>query len=319
MTRDICAIEGCGRPRHARGLCDPHYLRWSKNGDPDAGRPIGGRRPDAVCSVENCDRKGYARGWCRMHYARWQRNGDAQTAQTIRDHVSVCTVDGCDSGGKLVHGMCNKHYHRWRTHGDTSVVHVPKRPLAEGLCSVSGCGEPNRTRGFCRTHYLRWRRYGDPEIVRPRGGVRGRVKTYAPELVERIRELYCDRGMTLEEVAAEIGVDHGTVRNIMIRHEIPRRRQVRRRQTGPDNPLWRGDAVGYTALHRRVDARRGQPSKCERCGTDDPSVRYEWANLTGDYTNIDDFERMCALCHRRFDAARRKETGERTRPLTRHL
>jgi hypothetical protein len=41
----------------------------------------------------------------------------------------------------------------------------------------------------------------------------------------------------------------------------------------------------------------------------------EWANLTGNYADIDDYERMCVLCHRNFDAARRRATGRRTSPV----
>jgi hypothetical protein len=29
-----CAIEGCGRRAHARGLCSTHYSRWHRHGDP---------------------------------------------------------------------------------------------------------------------------------------------------------------------------------------------------------------------------------------------------------------------------------------------
>ena len=68
--------------------------------------------------------------------------------------------------------------------------------------------------------------------------------------------------------------------------------------------LWKGDAASYGAMHRRVARTRGTPKKCERCGRDDPSQRYEWANLTGDLGNPLDYERMCVPCHRRFDYRR---------------
>lgn len=39
MPKDIpgrapCSIEGCDRPSRARGWCNKHWQRWSKNGDP---------------------------------------------------------------------------------------------------------------------------------------------------------------------------------------------------------------------------------------------------------------------------------------------
>ena len=34
----LCSIAGCQRQAHARSWCLPHYKRWIRNGDPEAGR-----------------------------------------------------------------------------------------------------------------------------------------------------------------------------------------------------------------------------------------------------------------------------------------
>lgn len=34
-----CSVETCDRSAHGRGLCSNHWYRWSKHGDPLAGRP----------------------------------------------------------------------------------------------------------------------------------------------------------------------------------------------------------------------------------------------------------------------------------------
>jgi hypothetical protein len=34
-----CSIEGCGKVVFARGWCARHYTRWTRHGDPLAGRP----------------------------------------------------------------------------------------------------------------------------------------------------------------------------------------------------------------------------------------------------------------------------------------
>lgn len=44
-------------------------------------------------------------------------------------------------------------------------------------------------------------------------------------------------------------------------------------------------------------------------------MRYLWANLTGRYQDVNDYRRMCASCHGRFDAARRSATGRNTSPF----
>ena len=38
----ICSIDNCGKPAHGRGWCSDHYARWSRHGDPLAGRTVPG-------------------------------------------------------------------------------------------------------------------------------------------------------------------------------------------------------------------------------------------------------------------------------------
>lgn len=72
------------------------------------------------------------------------------------------------------------------------------------------------------------------------------------------------------------------------------------------HPSFKGEAVSYPQFHRRLYVAFGQPSLCTRCGRTDDGVAYDWANLTGDYTDPHDFARMCRPCHRRYDYERRK-------------
>jgi hypothetical protein len=137
-------------------------------------------------------------------------------------------------------------------------------------------------------------------------------KVYPPEMVERVRSLYGE-GLTIGEVAHAMGATPKVIYRLMTNHGIPRRKPAKRHQQGAANHAWRGDAAGYQALHLRVAAERGKPSCCEWCGKTDG--RFEWANLTGDYADVNDYDRLCAACHRLYDAARRRETGRRTMPI----
>lgn len=75
---------------------------------------------------------------------------------------------------------------------------------------------------------------------------------------------------------------------------------------GEKNIHWKGDNVGYHALHDWVRRYKGTPNKCSNCGTT-KAKRYEWANISGKYKRkIDDWIRLCRSCHVRQDNIAKK-------------
>lgn len=67
------------------------------------------------------------------------------------------------------------------------------------------------------------------------------------------------------------------------------------------HPNWKGDKVGYWALHAWIARNYGKPSKCEKCGTE-MAKKYEWANKSGKYLrDIKDWLRLCCSCHHHYD------------------
>jgi hypothetical protein len=119
--------------------------------------------------------------------------------------------------------------------------------------------------------------------------------------------------MTIQEIVEAIGP--GVKIQNIVEQFIPLRRPGGPRdQSGEKNPQWKGDAASYSALHLRVQRVRGKPKCCACCDAKDSDTRYEWANLTGHYEDINDYIRLCVLCHRRLDARRRKILGRLTRP-----
>lgn len=64
------------------------------------------------------------------------------------------------------------------------------------------------------------------------------------------------------------------------------------------------DSNPYSRYHARVRAKKGSPHKCEICGENNQQKHYDWANLTGEYENPDDYRRMCRTCHRKYDKHR---------------
>jgi hypothetical protein len=71
-------------------------------------------------------------------------------------------------------------------------------------------------------------------------------------------------------------------------------------QSGEKNHMWKGNNVGYDALHDWVTSRKGRPQSCEFCGNG--KGRYEWASKSRKYRrNLDDWIRLCSSCHGKYD------------------
>ena len=71
---------------------------------------------------------------------------------------------------------------------------------------------------------------------------------------------------------------------------------------------WKGDKVGYRALHTWVEKKLGKPSFCNFCERTEPPEGkghkrsyFQWANVSQEYKrDIYDWVRLCYLCHNKF-------------------
>ena len=73
---------------------------------------------------------------------------------------------------------------------------------------------------------------------------------------------------------------------------------ISRSKIGPKNPQWRGDDVGYEALHEWVK-RRIDFSQCEMCGDEE---HLDLANVSGMYKrDLSDWQVLCRRCHMQSD------------------
>ena len=103
----------------------------------------------------------------------------------------------------------------------------------------------------------------------------------------------------------EIGEVYKTTQKVVFswfkKHGIKSRVPYKRNQEGKNNSSWGGDNVTYAAFHYRVTSLKGRPKKCEVCGTTDENKIYDWANMTGNYADINDYKRMCRSCHWKYD------------------
>ncbi len=109
-----------------------------------------------------------------------------------------------------------------------------------------------------------------------------------------------ESGASQVEVAEYFCVTQKAIWAAFRRRGVKARLAIKRNQRGDNNDSWKGDAAKYAALHLRVQKLRGTPSRCEICTTT-TAKRFEWANLTGNYADPQDYKRMCRSCHSKHD------------------
>ena len=121
-------------------------------------------------------------------------------------------------------------------------------------------------------------------------------------LIEAIK-LY-ESGKTQAEIAEHFGTTQKAIHGLFRRNGYKCRKAFKRDQWGDSNHAWKGDEAGYQALHLRVENRRGKASEhiCARCAE---RIADDWANLSGNYVDPNDYAPMCRTCHRAYDEARR--------------
>ena len=68
---------------------------------------------------------------------------------------------------------------------------------------------------------------------------------------------------------------------------------------------WKGDDVGYRALHVWVRKELGIPKKCAKCGAAEVKKKrtnIQYANISKEYLrNVNDWIALCVSCHRNAD------------------
>lgn len=117
------------------------------------------------------------------------------------------------------------------------------------------------------------------------------------------------QGSTAKTNRAEAKAVEDEVRSKLKRPTLAYRRGTFQK-TGKFGRTWKvGGPVNYFTYHYRVRKVRGRPNFCEHCWSTDPSKRYEWANITGNLGDVNDYLRLCKHCHAKYDAQRRAQAN----------
>lgn len=91
-----CSMPECSNSLYLKGLCQPHYGRLKRYGDPLKGAPVKPETPRIPCSLD-CGRLSAAKGLCKEHHRRFKRYGDPKKVSPLRTapiNVKICTKCG---------------------------------------------------------------------------------------------------------------------------------------------------------------------------------------------------------------------------------
>lgn len=159
----ICEIKDCANPAERKGMCNLHYQRFKRCGDPLSGKPVK-KTHFKKCSVSVCGNLARTKGMCSSHYMRQSRHGDPLKG-------------GLGNGTLFKWIVANKHYEgdeclSWPFSRNTNgygyasmdgklapasrimciVAHGP--PPSEGMHAAHSCGKGHE--GCVNPKHLRW-------------------------------------------------------------------------------------------------------------------------------------------------------------------
>lgn len=148
-------MADCPRPFiKAQGLCNAHYLRLMRHGDPLAGAAFRGttRTP---CSIDGCGRYVNCRNLCDLHERRDRAGTDLhrplRTMRRAGTPPPQCPAPGCDLPAvrRTPVEACAKHADRYARRGSFELA---RRPVTS-KCSFGGCARKPVARDLCGTHF----------------------------------------------------------------------------------------------------------------------------------------------------------------------
>jgi len=114
-----------------------------------------------------------------------------------------------------------------------------------------------------------------------------------PSNREFFEEQYIKLGKSIRKIEREFGYSDTT---IWLRlKEFGLNRSISESVSKEKNSQWKGDEVGYCALHEWIRNHKPKPKLCEKCKK---NKSYDLANISGEYKrDINDFRWLCRSCH----------------------
>ncbi len=138
----ICEIIGCGKPLVARGLCNSHWIRWRKYGDPLAGGPKWGEASEYYLSTvlvyegDECLIWPHARnkgGYGTVNFDGKKFLVSRKLCEDANGPAPSHFHEAAHSCGKGQDGCVTKRHLSWKTHADNmkDMVNHGRSPKGE--------------------------------------------------------------------------------------------------------------------------------------------------------------------------------------------
>lgn len=159
MTVNICSVQACSSTTHAKGMCNPHYLKNKRWGDPLYEKPL----KNTVCTATNCQNKAVSQKLCSRHYARLRRVGDPNDSRgdvcvgSVAERFWYRVSKGGDYdcwewlGSKTSKGygqmsVNNKPKRSYRVSYEIHFRELGRGEIVDHICQNKGCVNPNHLR-----------------------------------------------------------------------------------------------------------------------------------------------------------------------------
>lgn len=143
-----CSVDGCERPRKAKGYCDPHWQRHRSGRSLE--EPIREVNPGRSCSEEGCNSPYLARGYCSRHYqVKWKFGKPRPEPKRVRP--THCIIPGCNEVHES-YFMCSRHGRTARNYKMSSLQLIN---AYAGGCEMCGAVENlhiDHNHTCCKSH-----------------------------------------------------------------------------------------------------------------------------------------------------------------------
>ncbi len=90
--------------------------------------------------------------------------------------------------------------------------------------------------------------------------------------------------------------------------------------SGSNNPMWKGDDIGYKAIHVWINVNFGKANMCENPECLHKSTKFEWAKIKdmAYERRRENFFMLCIQCHKRYDGWSKERSEKLSKALKGH-